>query len=253
MVADDEQAVLDGAVNRIEHMQSPDVAAVHAFLNARDALDFVRQSPCEFYLILADIRMPGMSGLDLIRHVMELGVEARAIVLSAHSDFTYAQEAVHLGADEYLLKPVRMEQFRDALLRSLGRFPNRPEHAAKPDASHPAFMPGSLTLEESIRYIQEHLDQVDLATLANHTDLNYSYFSETFKKAAGKTFSQVLIELKMRAALNMLREGRKVADVTDALGYRNPKNFTRAFKRYYGASPSRWRSVCRDQGVDNND
>lgn len=49
--------------------------------------------------------MPGMDGLEMIRRLREEGCEAKFILLTAYSDFSYAQKAVKLGAVDYLLKP----------------------------------------------------------------------------------------------------------------------------------------------------
>ena len=60
-------------------------------------------------VIVTDIRMPGLSGLELLGRVREAGLPTKVVLVSAYADFSYAQEAIGKGASEYLLKPVRAE------------------------------------------------------------------------------------------------------------------------------------------------
>lgn len=66
-------------------------------------------------LIIMDIRMPEMDGLAMLEHVRSHGIDSKAVVLSAFSDFTYAQQAIHLGIERYLLKPIRVQELTDML------------------------------------------------------------------------------------------------------------------------------------------
>lgn len=67
-------------------------------------------------LLLTDIDMPGGSGLDLLRWVREQQPEVEAIFLTCHSDFAYAQEAIHLKSLDYLLKPIDYTKLAKAIL-----------------------------------------------------------------------------------------------------------------------------------------
>lgn len=66
-------------------------------------------------LIITDIKMPLMNGLDLIKNVKSLGVHCEFIILSGYGDFSLAQEAIHYGVSDYLLKPIRPEQLTQTL------------------------------------------------------------------------------------------------------------------------------------------
>ncbi|MDR1060072.1 MAG: response regulator [Clostridiales bacterium] len=108
---------------------------------------------------------------------------------------------------------------------------------------------GRFTLEDSLRYISENLDSVDLATVANYMDLSYTYFSQLFKKSTGQSFTKYISSMKMKSALKLLGSGKKIAAAASMLGYVSPKNFARAFKSYYGVAPSRWRSLRPESKV----
>lgn len=68
-------------------------------------------------VVLLDIRMPGMTGLDVIRGTREAGFNGRIIILSGYSDFKYAQEAIKYGVFSYLTKPVDEDELCDYLNR----------------------------------------------------------------------------------------------------------------------------------------
>lgn len=66
-------------------------------------------------LVLADIRMPEMDGMQMLRAALDQGCAPVAILLSAYSDFEYAREAMKLGVSEYLVKPVTADELAAAV------------------------------------------------------------------------------------------------------------------------------------------
>lgn len=82
-------------------------------VEAREALNTYQPD-----IIIADIKMPGMDGLQLLEHVRELRKNCRYILLSAYSDFNYAQKAIRLGADDYILKPVKPGKLVEIVMKN---------------------------------------------------------------------------------------------------------------------------------------
>ena len=68
-------------------------------------------------ILITDIKMPFMDGLELSRIVRARLPQTRIVILSGHDEFRYAQEAIQLGVTEYLLKPVSAQDLLDALAR----------------------------------------------------------------------------------------------------------------------------------------
>lgn len=66
-------------------------------------------------LVIADVRMPGMDGLEMIEALQKKGINCKFIILSAYSDFEYAQKAIELGAKFYILKPIEESELIDKL------------------------------------------------------------------------------------------------------------------------------------------
>lgn len=69
-------------------------------------------------IVVSDIAMPKVSGIDVIRHVHEHYKDTRVIFLSGHQEFAYAQAAIKCGAIDYLIKPVRSEELEGAILKA---------------------------------------------------------------------------------------------------------------------------------------
>lgn len=101
VIVDDEVLVRTGIKASLDS-GACDIQLVGDFGDAESALEYIRSH--EVDIVITDIVMPGMSGLELMRHVREQKPEVRFVVLTSYSEFDYAREALRLGADEYILK-----------------------------------------------------------------------------------------------------------------------------------------------------
>ena len=68
-------------------------------------------------LLITDIRMPGISGLELIRRIKQQKADILVVIVSAYKDFSYAKEAISLGVEDYITKPINPDELRNTLLR----------------------------------------------------------------------------------------------------------------------------------------
>lgn len=101
------------ALNRkyTEQLDGFQVAGIAA--NAQQAADLLAQQKIQ--LILLDIHMPGLNGLDFLRWVREENLELDVILITAASDIQPIQQALRLGAVDYLIKPFEFSRFQEAL------------------------------------------------------------------------------------------------------------------------------------------
>jgi Response regulator containing CheY-like receiver domain and AraC-type DNA-binding domain len=102
LVVDDEVAQVTTFVSIIKNMK-PDYEVFKA-MDGKEALDFFLANPVD--IIITDIRMPDMSGLEMIEKVIASGHKPEIVILSGYGEFQYAQKAINFGVFEYLLKPV---------------------------------------------------------------------------------------------------------------------------------------------------
>ncbi|MBW7459391.1 response regulator, partial [Paenibacillus sepulcri] len=109
MIVDDEQSVVDGIAGTLpwEEMQ---IDKVHKAYSGQKAIDILSGRTVD--IVITDIRMPGITGIDLIKRIRQDWPRTRTILLSGYSEFDYAKEALLQCASDYLLKPVRDEDLR---------------------------------------------------------------------------------------------------------------------------------------------
>jgi DNA-binding response OmpR family regulator len=98
---------------------------VDTAVNGEEALERARQK--SYDLVLLDLKMPGMDGIEVLRRLREFSTTAAVIVLTAHGTVESAVEAMKLGAVDFLQKPFAPQEIRDIVALVLGRQKRRDE------------------------------------------------------------------------------------------------------------------------------
>jgi|GEM_PF-2009458 len=111
-VVDDEQPVIDG-ITAVINNQLSGYRVVGSALNGRDALSALRQHAAD--VVLVDIHMPGIDGIDLIRQMRETSMNSVCILITAYERFDVARRAFGLDVLAYLLKPVSPRRLSETL------------------------------------------------------------------------------------------------------------------------------------------
>lgn len=100
-------------------------------------------------------------------------------------------------------------------------------------------------IHKAIEYIQNHFCQdLTLEEVAARADMNPAYFSSCFKKYTGSSFIHYTMELRVRRAKELLKEGKKVSEIAGLLGFNDTRYFTRTFKKYAGVTPSEYKTIA---------
>lgn len=210
-------------------------------------------------IVITDIRMPGMDGLELIRQVKEEGFTCRFVIISGYQQFEYARRALRYDVEDYLLKPVGKRELNDCLKRiveRLGAEDAETEAAARERGGwkegaeapgHAVGEPGreSRPVRLAKQYIGRHyMEQIRLSEISEMVYMNPSYFSTVFKKEIGISFSDYVIEQRIEAAKRLLREsGCSVREIAERVGYTETAYFSRLFKKQVGIKPSQYRKL----------
>lgn len=113
MLVEDEELILQGirCIIDWEEISMSVVAMVH---NGQEALERFKEDPVD--IIVTDVEMPLMNGLELLEEIRKISPETRCIILSGYDEFEYARAALKLDVKEYILKPINEEQLKQALL-----------------------------------------------------------------------------------------------------------------------------------------
>lgn len=201
------------------------------------AKDLIREH--EPQLLITDIKMPRVSGLDLAEFVSEQCLDTKVVIVSGYSEFEYAKQAMRFGVSEYLVKPVLQENVTETLGRIFGKKVAKGTESEKPYATG--------NQEEIIGraqlYICENFDRdLSLDLLAEVVHLNPSYLSRLFKEITGQNLSAYITDVRMEKAAQLLDQtDLRVHEVMEAVGYQKSQHFARLFREKYGVTPKEYR------------
>ncbi len=140
LIVDDERSVVETLAETIP-WEECGISAVHEALSGTMALQVMENHAID--IVMTDIRMPGMSGINLITAIRERWPHVQTILLSGYADFEYAKQAITQGTFEYLLKPVRDEDVIDSVTRLVRRIQEKWETAA-------SYQKAMYTLQENL-------------------------------------------------------------------------------------------------------
>ena len=118
-LADDETWVVIGLKKQIEKSGLP-FQVIGEANNGVAAMEEILEKKPD--ILITDIRMPGLNGLQLLEKLREKGIAVKVIFISGYAEFEYAQSALRMGSFDYLLKPVEQEKLNQVLIRLLAAF-----------------------------------------------------------------------------------------------------------------------------------
>ena len=119
LLVDDEYMILAGLQKLID-WESLEMEIVGTARNGKKALDFIMENPVD--IILTDVTMPVLSGIDFIREAQKIAQPFKFIILSGYQEFEYVKSGMQLGASNYLLKPIDKEELIQSLKQILKEF-----------------------------------------------------------------------------------------------------------------------------------
>ncbi|WP_339225037.1 response regulator [Paenibacillus sp. FSL H8-0332] len=216
-------------------------------------------------LIITDIEMPNMNGLEFIGEVRKLNSAAKLIFITSYDNFSYAQQAISLGADHYLLKPVDEDAVERALHtirtqltekweaeRYINRLRIKAGDVQEPQAGDARAQKrqssGTALIGKTIAYVTAHYaeDTLSLQSTASALFVNPSYLSHAFKKETGESFVEYVTNVRLGEAMKLLSQGAseeeapapKIATIARQVGYKDPFYFSKCFKKRYGMTPN---------------
>ena len=196
-LADDEVWVIIGIKKMIEKMGLPlrIVGEAHNGIVALEEIELKKPD-----IVIADIRMPGLDGLQLLEKIHEKKLSIKMILISGYAEFEYAQKGLRLGASDYLLKPVETEQLRKTLknvLQEKGELKEKEQEEKVLD---------STMINEVIKKIQDtYTEPITLNELAEQYHVSNGYLSRMLKEKLGMSFSEYVASKRVQSAKELLK------------------------------------------------
>ena len=236
VIVDDENRIRKGMIYSFSWEQMG-FQVIADFESSLQALEYIIQNPVD--VLLTDIKIPIMDGLELVKKVKENFPLLECILISGYRDFEYAKSALSLGVREYIMKPFNREE----VLAVFQKIRNELDHH---NDNHESEKKPPLYYDKIVdtvkNYVEKNLPCATLDGAAIEAELSAGYLSKLFKHHAEMSFSDYLLACKMKRAKTLLADTRmKGYEISELVGYDNPKNFSRSFKQYYGISPREYR------------
>ena len=243
LIVEDEEMIRKGIVLTVD-WAALDCVVVGEASNGVEGLEAAKR--LEPSLIITDLKMPQMDGIEMLTKLRQQGCRAYVIILTAYDNFAYAQSALRLGAVDYLLKPFHDGDLENAVLRLQNRLQS--DSVAPETIETPKKGDKSKYVLEAMAYISRHYNEPDISvgTVAQSLNISEGYLSHTFKKETDYTLLNYLTRYRIHKAMELLKDCRvKVYEVAEQVGYRDIAYFSATFKKYTGMSPSEYQLTCR--------
>ncbi len=203
-------------------------------------------------ILLSDIRMPGMTGLEVASLVSQYSLDTAVILLTGFSEFEYAREAIKCNVYDYILKPLRPKDILATVARTRERL-ERQRYQNQVVRKHEEKMGIFDTLtqiqncfedcnpqvKEMLDFIGSNFDQdITLNCLAKRYHFSVTYVSKLFKKETGYAFSDILTGIRLMNAVEMLLMDRvKICIICDKIGFKDQRYFSQVFRKVFGCTP----------------
>lgn len=252
LIVDDEPRTRQGIKKTLE-LWAADRFRVECASNGFEAREWLSREPV--HLLITDVRMPEISGLDLIESLKDTPGSPLSIVISGYAEFKYVQTALRLGAVNYLLKPIDKQELLNVVVEALQLEEDRHRREKLEKLVDPKLLEldePKARLSDSVRtamdYVELHLTEpLSMADVADVLHLNASYFSSLFKEQSGLPFSEYLTRRRVQRAKELLLQtSLPVCEIAEQVGYRTDKYFIKVFKQLEHKSPSRYRHEAKD-------
>lgn len=246
VVIDDENVVRNGIVFETD-WKSLDCEVVAEASNGEEGLCVIEKYRPD--IVISDIRMPKMDGIEMLRALREQGDQTFLIFLSAYNEFSYAQRAIKYSATDYILKPFDDEDLVYAINRVRNKIQTRQEEGGTKHEedvlSHSSLQKGdkSKYVAAALDYIEAHVSDPDISirSIAEAIDISESHLSHVFKKETDYTVNAYITRYRMRCAMRLLKSHKhKIYEVADMVGYRDIAYFSTIFKKITGVNPSEY-------------
>jgi two-component system response regulator YesN len=267
LLVEDEVFVRE-SVKELIHWEEMGYTLVGEAGNGVEALAMIQADPPD--LVLTDIVMPLMDGIELLKETRKAGISAKFVMLTCMGDFEYMRQAIEYGASNYVLKlSMSVNDLREMLLKiseeltraseTNGRVlhgqpaahalqdghervnTEQEKHGINLDTiSHPE-------VSKILAYIEQNFAQdITVKSLSLYVMMGENYVSALFKKKTGQTLIHYLHQFRVNKAIQYLQQTElSVNEIGAKVGFANDNYFIKIFKRLVGFTPSQYRQSTR--------
>ncbi len=235
MIVEDEYLVRQGIASLVDYEQFG-MQVIAQAENGREAWQKFQENPAD--ILLTDINMPQMNGLELAKLVRDQAPKCHIVFLTGYDDFDYARTAIKLGADDYLLKPFSKDDVEEMLAKVQTKLD---KERKKAQIQNLVDQGQRSELEEAI-HARLADSELSLKSLAFQLGFSSSYLSVLIKKELGLPFQDYLIQERMKKAkLLLLTTDLKIYEIAEQVGFEDMNYFSQRFKQVVGLTPRQFK------------
>jgi len=212
-------------------------------INGKEALSILSQRQPD--IIITDISMPEMNGIDLIRNVSEQYPAIKIIVLSSHDDFKFVKDALMLGAQDYLLKHDLDEESFIRTLKKVEALIYGEQIAPSVQREY------RLEVSQAIEHIRlNYMHELRLSALADEVSVSPNYLCNIFKNDTGLTIFEYIKNVRIDEAKELLKNTNlRLYEVADRVGFTNASYFCNVFKEVTGKTVKSFRQSLHNSNI----
>ncbi|MHB8128884.1 MAG: response regulator transcription factor [Mobilitalea sp.] len=250
LLVDDEPLIIKG-IRSFVNFDALSITEVYEASNGEEALELFKLHLPD--MVLADINMPKMNGLDFAVAAKAIKPEVKIAIITGYDYFDYAVTALKSGIDDYVLKPVSKKDIGEVLKKLIIKI------QAAHNQSEVSLLVGNLmsksNLQEDESYqskihkeIEANISNIDfsLTYLAKQLSLSVPYLSSLFKRLYGINFQDYMLTTRLdRAKILLLSTDMKIYEIAAAIGFDDPNYFSASFKRKFECSPNQFKEKAK--------
>lgn len=248
--------------------------------NGVEALELMRRDTPD--LVITDIIMPEMDGVELLKQARTEGYDSRFVMLTCMNEFEYVRQAMEYGASNYILKlSMSVNSLRDTLRKIRQELLSREQIAGAGSAAGPkgsateagkaagsAQNPGPSSqrlagkgplplldeevtshpeIQKILQYIHAHYaEDITVKSMSQYVVMGENYVSTLFKKKTGYTLIHYLHQVRVNHAIRYLCDSDlPVYEIGNRVGFVNDNYFIKIFKRFTTQTPSQYRQTVK--------
>ncbi len=245
LIVEDEAVIARGLQYAFD-WSSTDCVVTAVARNGIEGFNLIKQHTPQ--IVLADISMPLLNGLDMIALAKDAGCLFEAIIITGYEEFPLAQKAIGLGVVEYLLKPVDHK----ALLLAVNKAKEHLEQikllqqvkARGPLESSllPKKTSNSRLGEQIITYVNTYFaEPISIQSIADYLNVSYSTITKCFKEETNMTLNEYINRVRISKSIELMRTKKEtIYMIAELVGFTDYKYFIKVFSKYVQVTPNQF-------------
>lgn len=243
LVVDDEPKILEG-MKLIIDWESYGIKYIDTALNYQQAVE----KAIEYHpdIAIFDVCIGETKGHDIIKKLQELDLKTEYIMMSGYDDFQYVREAILIGVNDYLLKPVDKNDLirivEKVIVDKLGGIID--EYRGNKNNYDPVLLKPYDSFSKLIKKVilmvhEEYNKNINLKIIADKFGMNSTYLGQLFLKETDMKFTEYVTLYRLNNAKEaIIQSNEKISTIALEAGYSNMAYFYSQFKTHFNISPS---------------